>query len=158
MLLYNCIIVFILLSLLPLFSPFSSLPFFSPYSSSLSPLPSLPFLLFLLFPPSSLGSSDDQQVGDMSAVGSVAGGGRYDELVGMFDPKRRVVPCVGVSIGIERIFSILEVRARGKGVRTIQTQVLVASGQKNLLEERMRICTQLWDADIKVQCKSVFLA
>lgn len=87
----------------------------------------------------------------MSAVGSVAGGGRYDELVGMFDPKRRVVPCVGVSIGIERIFSILEVRARGKGVRTIQTQVLVASGQKNLLEERMRICTQLWDADIKVQ-------
>ena len=94
----------------------------------------------------------------MSAVGSVAGGGRYDELVGMFDPKRRVVPCVGVSIGIERIFSILEVRARGKGMRTIQTQVLVASGQKNLLEERMRICTQLWDADIKVQCKSVFLA
>ena len=75
----------------------------------------------------------------------------------MFDPKRRVVPCVGVSIGIERIFSILEVRARGKGMRTIQTQVLVASGQKNLLEERMRICTQLWDADIKVQCKSVFL-
>lgn len=41
-------------------------------------------------------------------VGSVAGGGRYDGLVGMFDPKGRKVPCVGVSIGIERIFSILE--------------------------------------------------
>lgn len=29
------------------------------------------------------------------SVGSVAGGGRYDGLVGMFDPKGRKVPCVG---------------------------------------------------------------
>jgi len=40
----------------------------------------------------------------------VAGGARYDGLVGMFDPKGRKVPCVGISIGIERIFSILEQR------------------------------------------------
>ena len=45
------------------------------------------------------------------SVGSVAGGGRYDGLVGMFDPKGRAVPCVGVSIGVERIFSILEQKA-----------------------------------------------
>lgn len=45
------------------------------------------------------------------SVGSVAGGGRYDGLVGMFDPKGRRVPCVGVSIGIERIFSIMEQKA-----------------------------------------------
>lgn len=45
------------------------------------------------------------------SVGSVAGGGRYDGLVGMFDPKGKMVPCVGVSIGIERVFSILESRA-----------------------------------------------
>lgn len=41
-------------------------------------------------------------------VGSVAGGGRYDGLVAVFDPKRRKVPCVGISIGVERIFSIIE--------------------------------------------------
>ena len=45
-------------------------------------------------------------------VGSVAGGGRYDKLVGMFEEarglKKREVPCVGVSIGIERLFSIME--------------------------------------------------
>ena len=35
-------------------------------------------------------------------------------------------------------------------VRTVETSVMVASGQKNLLEERMKICRQLWDADIKV--------
>lgn len=44
-------------------------------------------------------------------VGSVSGGGRYDGLVGMFDPKGRKVPCVGFSIGIERIFSIMEQKA-----------------------------------------------
>ena len=86
-------------------------------------------------------------------MGSVAGGGRYDELVGMFDTKGGQVPCVGVSIGIERIFSILEGRAKVTGaarVRTVETQVFVASGQKDLLEDRMKICTQLWEAGIKV--------
>lgn len=41
-------------------------------------------------------------------VGSVAAGGRYDRLVGMFSGSD--VPCVGVSIGIERIFAIMEAR------------------------------------------------
>ncbi len=94
---------------------------------------------------------------EVPAVGSVAGGGRYDELVGMFDPRGRPVPCVGLSIGIERLFSIMEGRAKargGQGVRTIETQVMVASGQKNLLEDRMRVCTQLWDAGIKVRVLS----
>jgi len=39
-------------------------------------------------------------------VGSIAGGGRYDGLVGMFSGKQ--IPAIGVSIGIERVFSILE--------------------------------------------------
>lgn len=51
------------------------------------------------------------------SVGSVAGGGRYDGLVGMFDPKGRKVPCVGVSIGIERVFSIMEHKAEVRLVR-----------------------------------------
>ena len=57
----------------------------------------------------SQGASDSEEhVG----VGSVAGGGRYDGLVGMFDPDGKKVPCVGVSIGIERLFSIMEAKAR----------------------------------------------
>ena len=39
-------------------------------------------------------------------VGSISAGGRYDELVGMFSGKN--IPAVGVSIGIERIFILLE--------------------------------------------------
>ena len=87
----------------------------------------------------------------------MAGGGRYDELVGMFDPKGKQVPCVGLSIGIERIFSIMESRAKargGDGIRTVETQVLIASGQKKLLEDRLRVCSQLWDAGIKVSFSS----
>ncbi|KAM8910840.1 histidine--tRNA ligase isoform 2-T2 [Spinachia spinachia] len=87
------------------------------------------------------------------SVGSVAGGGRYDGLVGMFDPKGRKVPCVGVSIGIERIFSILEQRAEAspEKVRTTEVQVLVASAQKNLLEERLQLLAELWNAGIKAE-------
>uniref|UniRef100_S4RRA0 histidine--tRNA ligase n=1 Tax=Petromyzon marinus TaxID=7757 RepID=S4RRA0_PETMA len=90
-------------------------------------------------------------------VGSVAGGGRYDGLVGMFDPRGRRVPCVGVSLGIERIFSILEVpapqsyNAKQTDVRTTETQVLVASAQKDLLEERLKLITELWGAGIKAE-------
>ncbi|KAA0709674.1 Histidine--tRNA ligase, cytoplasmic [Triplophysa tibetana] len=87
------------------------------------------------------------------SVGSVAGGGRYDGLVGMFDPKGRKVPCVGVSIGIERIFSIMEQKAEAstEKIRTTETQVLVASAQKNLLEERLKLTAELWNAGIKAE-------
>jgi len=51
---------------------------------------------------------------DGQSVGSIAGGGRYDELVGMFAGK--TIPAVGGSIGIERIFSILEEKAKREGV------------------------------------------
>ena len=36
-------------------------------------------------------------------------------------------------------------------VRTINTEVMVASAQTNLCQERIRICSLLWDAGIKVR-------
>ena len=70
----------------------------------------------------------------------------------MFDPKGRKVPCVGISIGIERVFSIMEAKAlsQEKKIRTTETQVFVASAQKNLVEERLKLCRELWDAKVKV--------
>lgn len=86
-------------------------------------------------------------------MGSVAAGGRYDGLVGMFDPKGHKVPCVGLSIGVERIFYIVEQRMKTKGekVRTTETQVFVATPQKNFLQERLKLITELWDAGIKAE-------
>lgn len=94
-----------------------------------------------------------------SGLGSIAGGGRYDNLVGMFDSRNKNVPCVGVSIGVERIFSVLESQnvSRNTKVRTTEVEVYVASAQKNLLEERMRVCRQLWDGGIKVSIQKCIL-
>jgi len=91
--------------------------------------------------------------GDDITVGSVAGGGRYDGLVGMFDPKKRSVPCVGVSIGIERLFSIMEANMTKEvaKIRTVDTQVFVITAQKNLVEERMKIVGELWGSNIKTE-------
>ncbi|XP_055141941.1 histidine--tRNA ligase, mitochondrial isoform X8 [Symphalangus syndactylus] len=86
-------------------------------------------------------------------VGSVAAGGRYDGLVGMFHPKGHKVPCVGLSIGVERIFYIVEQRMKNKGekVRTTETQVFVATPQKNFLQERLKLIAELWDSGIKAE-------
>ncbi|XP_063702859.1 histidine--tRNA ligase [Culicoides brevitarsis] len=86
-------------------------------------------------------------------IGSVAGGGRYDNLVGMFDQKKRQVPCVGVSIGVERVFSVLEAKYAKDGykIRTTEVDVYVASAHKGLHEKRLEILTRLWDGNIKAE-------
>jgi histidyl-tRNA synthetase len=48
-------------------------------------------------------------------VGSIAAGGRYDNLVGIFSVSGQQTPCVGVSIGIERVLTIMEKRTQGQG-------------------------------------------
>ncbi|VDN84291.1 unnamed protein product [Brugia pahangi] len=83
-------------------------------------------------------------------IGSVAGGGRYDNLVSMFLPKHKV-PCVGISLGIERLFTIMKEKLKMEDVRSKDTQVLVASAQKKLVKERMKICRLLWDNNIKAE-------
>jgi len=60
---------------------------------------------------------------------------------------------VGVSIGIERLFSIMETNLakEQKPVRTVDTQVYVVSAQKQLMEERMGLVNLLWEADIRTE-------
>ena len=85
-------------------------------------------------------------------VGSVAAGGRYDRLVEKLHPKERRVPCVGLSIGVERIFAIKEnQRDRTTKIKTIETEIFVASAEKNFLEQRMKLCDELWRNGFKVR-------
>jgi histidyl-tRNA synthetase len=87
---------------------------------------------------------------DTDRVGSISGGGRYDGLIGMFSGKN--IPSVGGSIGIERIFSILEEKAVEAGeIRATETQILVSSLGKNLTAKRMEACAMLWNAGIKAE-------
>ena len=87
---------------------------------------------------------------DTDRVGSIAGGGRYDGLVGMFSNKP--IPAVGVSIGIERVFAILEEKSKDDyTVRETQTQIMIAQIGKNLIGERMKILNDLWSLEIKAE-------
>ena len=97
--------------------------------------------------------SNDPSVG----VGSVAAGGRYDELVGMFSPKAQI-PCVGISFGVDRIFSITKARMEkdqsAGTIRSNEVDVYVMAfggkGFTGMVKERMDVCRILWDAGIKV--------
>jgi histidyl-tRNA synthetase len=86
-----------------------------------------------------------------SGVGSVAAGGRYDNLVNMFD-KRSNVPCVGLSIGVERLFAVMQakLKAGNQKVKTVDTQVYVVTAQKGLVSERLKLCQELWSGKIRV--------
>lgn len=88
---------------------------------------------------------------DGPKVGSICGGGRYDDLLGMFGSKS--LPAVGISIGIERIFAILEeVYKNDPSVRASQTEVLVAAvGKSNITVERMKLLNELWEVGIKAE-------
>ncbi|KAG5930304.1 hypothetical protein E4U42_002228 [Claviceps africana] len=89
-----------------------------------------------------------------SQVGSIAAGGRYDNLVGMYG--KRQIPCVGISFGVDRIFTILEARRQKEGVkqrRDIDVYVMAFGGKEftGLLPERMSVVQRLWSAGIRAE-------
>jgi histidyl-tRNA synthetase len=87
---------------------------------------------------------------DTDEVGSISGGGRFDNLIGMFSGKQ--IPAVGVSIGIERIFNILEKHYKNDDtLRSTFTDVLVCAAGKNLTKERFKIVNELWDSGINAE-------
>lgn len=103
-------------------------------------------------------ADEDRSSDPTIGVGSVAAGGRYDNLVGMFSGKAQI-PCVGISFGVDRIFSITEARMAAdksaEQVRNNETEVyLMAFGGKGftgLVKERMKLCSMLWKAGIKAE-------
>lgn len=104
---------------------------------------------------SALNGADDGPDENTVGVGSIAGGGRYDNLVGMFSSagggKGEQVPCVGVSIGVERIYSILNSKRKGEKTRGKETEVFVMNfGKEGLLKERLELVKLLRDNGIKV--------
>ncbi|RSH94705.1 Cytoplasmic and mitochondrial histidine tRNA synthetase [Saitozyma podzolica] len=102
--------------------------------------------------------TEDDAVDEASVgVGSIAAGGRYDNLVGMFaeaaGQKRDQVPCVGISIGVERVYSIMEMRRKNREekIRGKETDVYVLALGGGLLKERMAFAKMLRDNGIKTE-------
>ena len=71
----------------------------------------------------------------------------------MFSAAGAEVPCVGVSIGIERVFAIKEAQAAAQegGRRVNAPDVYVASIGEGMIEERMGICSLLWAKNISTE-------
>ena len=85
--------------------------------------------------------------GDYS--GSISGGGRYDGLVGMFSGKGDV-PAVGVSLGIERIFMLMEEMGLVTATRTA-TQVWATVFSDETRGATLEAATTLRAAGVRVQ-------
>ncbi|KAF8066870.1 hypothetical protein FPV67DRAFT_1496776 [Lyophyllum atratum] len=95
---------------------------------------------------------DESQVG----VGSIAAGGRYDGLVGMFNAaaaaegkKAQDLPCIGVSIGLDRVFALVWPKWAEKGMRSKETMAYVVSMGDGLLAQRIGLVQELRQAGIK---------
>lgn len=71
------------------------------------------------------------------------------------DARGAKTPCVGVSIGVERLFSLIENQAaEGRlQLRAADTEVLVVSGQ-GMIDQRVELCNTLWAAGIKAEVRS----
>ena len=98
--------------------------------------------------------SDDPSVG----VGSVAAGGRYDNLVERFRPGANL-PCVGVSFGIDRIIAITKARiAKGERfsyIKPNRTDAYImafgGSGFSGMFEDRIDILAALREAGLRAE-------
>jgi histidyl-tRNA synthetase len=75
-------------------------------------------------------TGEDQGLG----IGSIAGGGRYDNLLGMFS--REQIPATGGSLGIERVFTILEARA-AKEMKVLNPTVAYVGSIGNIQQDKI---------------------
>ncbi|WP_306047074.1 histidine--tRNA ligase [Nioella sp. MMSF_3534] len=79
--------------------------------------------------------------------GSVAGGGRYDDLVKRFTGQ--AVPATGVSIGVDRLLAAL--REKGRIGGTMQGPVVVTVMDRDRMAEYQRMATELRNAGIRAE-------
>ncbi len=83
-------------------------------------------------------------------IGSITGGGRYDELVGMFLGKS--VPATGTSIGIERIIDVMkELDMFPPSIGKTATQVLVTAFSKETIDDSVKMAARLRIEGLRTQ-------
>ncbi|MFO7633526.1 MAG: histidine--tRNA ligase [Caldilinea sp.] len=80
--------------------------------------------------------------------GSGGGGGRYDDLVGMFSGQ--TIPACGFSLGLERIILIMEERSMFPERLTTQPQVLVTLFDESTVAASLTLAHRLRAAGLRV--------
>lgn len=84
-----------------------------------------------------------------STLGSLGGGGRYDQLIGMF--LGRDLPCVGATVGIERIFDALAEKHLLEDAATTTTQALVTLFAPETLAQSFAVADELRRAGVRTE-------
>lgn len=83
-------------------------------------------------------------------IGSLTGGGRYDNLIGLFTGKP--LPATGTSFGIERIIDVMdELAMYPPNVGKTVTQVLVTVFNRDLIGASIRIVNELRTAGLNTE-------
>lgn len=82
-------------------------------------------------------------------MGSLGGGGRYDNLIGIFGGN--MVTGVGVSLGIERILDVLNSLDRLQNIKPADTQVLAIAMNQNCFIAADNICVMLRENGIAAE-------
>jgi histidyl-tRNA synthetase len=83
-------------------------------------------------------------------VGSVCGGGRYDNLIGMF--AGRQIPAVGFSLGFDRILEAMEeLKLFPAELNNSSTKVLVTIFSEELKQQSIEICSRLRSNNINTE-------
>jgi len=83
-------------------------------------------------------------------VGSVAGGGRYDELIGIFANKK--IPAVGVAVGFDRTLEAMEaLDLFPKELTQASAKVLVTVFNKELEEKSLELASRLRSKKINAE-------
>jgi histidyl-tRNA synthetase len=79
--------------------------------------------------------------------GSVAGGGRYDDLVKRFTGQ--AVPATGVSVGVDRLLAALHAKGRIGG--TVEGPVVVTVMDRDSMADYQEMVGELRDAGIRAE-------
>ncbi|MGH2486464.1 MAG: histidine--tRNA ligase [Ktedonobacterales bacterium] len=84
-----------------------------------------------------------------STLGSLGGGGRYDELIGAY--LGRDLPCVGISFGLDRIFDALDEKGLIAAEAVTTTQALVTLFAPETVAASLGLATRLRRAGVRTE-------
>ncbi|MGJ3240261.1 MAG: histidine--tRNA ligase [Anaerolineae bacterium] len=87
---------------------------------------------------------------DGDSIGSISGGGRYDELIGIF--RKESLPTTGISLGIERIITLMDEKAMYPAdLGQTVVQVLVTVFSEDMRDEATALAMRLRRAGIRAE-------
>ncbi|MCX5899406.1 MAG: histidine--tRNA ligase, partial [Proteobacteria bacterium] len=81
-------------------------------------------------------------------IGSITGGGRYDNLIGLFS--KEAFPATGTSFGLERLITIMEELGTAEAKKSL-TKVLITQFDRQLMPRNLQIARMLRDAGINTE-------